>query len=1208
MRAIKLIHSAVLIAVIAVGSDRGYGQDQGAGSTDQGDQARPADHQSSRPGEQTSNTPASQASSAPGIGRGFGQDDTEEIEEKAVKLIILMGDQVELEAVEFEHKVITDPAVIELKHQGDKLIVIGKRPGETVVHLLGRGIHSYIFQVKGRSRYSTKKAGVDPLLRDSTPPPITYRGTMKVARRPIVNHAASVRTSRVIGSAALSHDGTSQFRLSNLSLRGQLGEFFVHLGGVSASVGPTGVAIRGGAVGWSKHLSPRSLRLFAGFLPANQSFYVSRDDPLVAGMEARSDVFTRNILCQSSGLNVSSLTWYVAAGCRATTGAGLPVQWNTTGDIVLDGNGGKLAQVSLDHIRPKVTVLTDADVQQEFSSNISSPGNLNSQQAVRMLTTLGPFGTYRFRVGAGGGNRTTFLDSGSIETEQKTFMLGVQKRWAPRLQSEFDFQRTVVDATIQRIGTEMGQPATENNARQRAHHVTGSIRWTHPEFGRVKLRNVLSWRHTTDDQRSWANMSELGWTRNLREGLAYNLMAQSEVNTSSEDPREERMTLSLSLNWRNGRLLTNSTVAGTVRHNPFAYDWASHLTINAKYQLRGNHTLLAIAQAAGDGLKYQHGTLLVGYAYRAAPLSTDESSFSDGRVTGLVFRDLNRNGLRDEKEPGLANMEILLSDGRRTVTNTEGEYEFRDVESGIHMLRINLLATPQPFRMTTASPANADLSELRHAHINFGLRDDGELYGRVYDDLDEDGEPDLDEYGVAKVLVRVRAVRGDERVDIADAVTTSYGYYRIQGLEKGTYEVSVQQSGLPPGYVLPGEVVYTVAIERLDKKQRDFALKGLRAIAGRVYADQNRNNHWDEGIDIPVAGAVVAYDGEHTALTGRSGSYIIRDVRAGQASVQLLSLPVGFRMKGGCSHKSRQRGNKLTDKTDERTRELTVSLYPDDINRVDFACEATFEAPLAVVEFARWKSQLDQGGRDKLADVVAMVQRTRWIQEMVVIARTANPRRPELRVRQRVEAVMKELTKLRVARDKLRVHYTDLDMTGDNVAPSSVFLYVSRTDALHLWRDWSQKTTLLQFARNEDNEVELTETSDKSIADLTDQLKTDRGILRVEVAGFAVSKSERKQAAKRAEKVVQKLLERGVAAEKITLRQPIRALDRSPYRGRVGVHVLVEKRPPPPRPAAPEADPQVDENSELGERDLEMPSWLTPTPHLDRLGPPESQN
>jgi len=65
-----------------------------------------------------------------------------------------------------------------------------------------------------------------------------------------------------------------------------------------------------------------------------------------------------------------------------------------------------------------------------------------------------------------------------------------------------------------------------------------------------------------------------------------------------------------------------------------------------------------------------------------------------GRVAGAVWLDLNGNGAQDEGEPGLADVRVVDSAGRDTLTNEDGQFVISDLAPGLHVLVVDVKTLP----------------------------------------------------------------------------------------------------------------------------------------------------------------------------------------------------------------------------------------------------------------------------------------------------------------------------------------------------------------------------------------------------------------------------------------------------------------------------------------------------------------------------------
>lgn len=86
-------------------------------------------------------------------------------------------------------------------------------------------------------------------------------------------------------------------------------------------------------------------------------------------------------------------------------------------------------------------------------------------------------------------------------------------------------------------------------------------------------------------------------------------------------------------------------------------------------------------------------------------------------LTGLVFNDINRNGVKDSFEGGLNNVTVTLNNGATAQTNSSGNYTFTALPSASYTVTANL---PFLYVKTTANPATVNLDANKAQ--NFGAR------------------------------------------------------------------------------------------------------------------------------------------------------------------------------------------------------------------------------------------------------------------------------------------------------------------------------------------------------------------------------------------------------------------------------------------------------------------------------------------------------
>ncbi|WP_158222512.1 SdrD B-like domain-containing protein [Rhodopirellula sp. MGV] len=299
--------------------------------------------------------------------------------------------------------------------------------------------------------------------------------------------------------------------------------------------------------------------------------------------------------------------------------------------------------------------------------------------------------------------------------------------------------------------------------------------------------------------------------------------------------------------------------------------------------------------------------------YGDGPLVVDvPAQKNNTAVRGVVFEDLNQNGVQDTGEPGIEGQRLYrdsnlnqafdsyesnafsASDGTYEIASLQFDNVPPDSEFAVFRFDPNDSWFPTTDPVTTRYYDSIDQVEV----FNLGLvANQTQLSGTVFEDQNGDGLRDVGDDGLEGWIVfldeNLNGVRDPaERYTVSDAAT---GAYQFDRLDLGYHRVTVEHR---PGWAITSQSSQLVELTVPDSQAAvDFAAHiNLTKISGTVYADANGNGIQDQG-ETAFAGATAYVDvnnngqfdpGEPADTSAADGSYEILDVLPGQTRVRIL--------------------------------------------------------------------------------------------------------------------------------------------------------------------------------------------------------------------------------------------------------------------------------------------------------------------------------
>ncbi|HYY69972.1 MAG TPA: SdrD B-like domain-containing protein [Terriglobales bacterium] len=386
-----------------------------------------------------------------------------------------------------------------------------------------------------------------------------------------------------------------------------------------------------------------------------------------------------------------------------------------------------------------------------------------------------------------------------------------------------------------------------------------------------------------------------------------------------------QLYLSRKLQFRPTFAYQHSALSGVQRSNNKNFGYALLYEASPSFELQSSLTSMFLYDSVQSRL--QRSTVFsVGAqkTFRASPARILPARRWH-TIQGRVFRDVNANGAFNEGEAGIAGLRVELDGARVAVTDAQGQYEFPRVLSGRHTLQLPLAQFNHNVRVTTPVVAEVELLEKRTAEADFGIVDFARLMGTVYNDYAMGGVRRTDAPGLRGVQLMLQG-SNLHRVTAAD----SAGEFEFDDLPPGDYTLTVEPATVPANFIVPPDSM-RVRLGPTSTVVRDIPLRALRSLSGHVYlktvADAPPNphkkaaqlrpttqpamqpdnptrqaqDHSAAAVLKPLAGIRIMA-GEGVATTDADGSFMLRQLPAGEVEVRLLpisDLPPGIKAPAG---------------------------------------------------------------------------------------------------------------------------------------------------------------------------------------------------------------------------------------------------------------------------------------------------------------------
>ncbi|MCP4105010.1 MAG: Cna B-type domain-containing protein [Desulfobacteraceae bacterium] len=264
----------------------------------------------------------------------------------------------------------------------------------------------------------------------------------------------------------------------------------------------------------------------------------------------------------------------------------------------------------------------------------------------------------------------------------------------------------------------------------------------------------------------------------------------------------------------------------------------------------------------------------------AASANFGDQTQSGSAISGFVFYDVDGNGIWGADEPGIANANITLIDSTGThtatvTTDTGGAFSFDNIESGTYTVQETDLdgyvsTTPNTVTVTTPSDEPEE--------VLFGDRQQGNIIGSVFDDLNGNGKQNQGESGLPGVTVQLLDTDGNI---IAESTTDQNGDYIFENIPPGTYTVRETD---PEGYISTTPDTLPLVLQPGTSGIANFGDHGKGSITGVVFNDVDGDGVQEAGEEGIPGVTVELTDSSGNVIpvvTDDNGTYVFDDIIPG---------------------------------------------------------------------------------------------------------------------------------------------------------------------------------------------------------------------------------------------------------------------------------------------------------------------------------------
>ncbi len=160
------------------------------------------------------------------------------------------------------------------------------------------------------------------------------------------------------------------------------------------------------------------------------------------------------------------------------------------------------------------------------------------------------------------------------------------------------------------------------------------------------------------------------------------------------------------------------------------------------------------------------------------------------RLQGDIYVDLNRDGIRQQDEPGLPDV-IVQSSGTLSPVKADitGHYSLESVANEPIVISVQSQTLPLGYTAVARSIPNSKFGGVTASSVNIPVRRSGQVRGALFIDIDGDGSPSVGDERLEGERVQLIDTASS---DVRDVSSSALGQFGFEDVAPGKYKLRVQ--------------------------------------------------------------------------------------------------------------------------------------------------------------------------------------------------------------------------------------------------------------------------------------------------------------------------------------------------------------------------------------------------------------------------------